>query len=470
MTGLVLPLGEGGQALVDRAMDRVAGGRPVPGNKVELLFDGPQVYPAMLERIAAAEHWIHLDNYIIRGDRTGRQFVDALAERARSGVRVRVLTDWFGSWTTKRRLWDDLRAAGGEVRYFQPPDFLRPFRNLTRDHRKLLVVDGRRGVTGGLCLGDEWAGDAARDQQPWRDTGLSVDGPAAGVLDRAFATVWGRIGAALPEDELAADVPAFGDVGVRIVAGEPGGVRASRTTELLLAGAAERVWLTDAYLVAPRGIYRALLDAAAEGVDVRLLVPGTSDLPHVRNLTRTGYRELLRSGVRIFEWHGPMLHAKTIVVDGRWSRIGSTNMNVSSLIANFELDVLVDHIDIARQLEAQFRKDLDRSAEVLLRRSRFRSSLQFRPPEASPGLHILGRRERRRQRVVTLRAVMGGSQRALLTQASLLATVIAALLFFFPRTMGLIFGTLTLYFFLTSLYGAWSQSRRVERGRRAAGQ
>jgi hypothetical protein len=165
-----------------------------------------------------------------------------------------------------------------------------------------------------------------------------------------------------------------------------------------------------------------------------------------------------------------MLHAKTIVVDGRWSRIGSTNMNVSSLIANFELDVLVDHIDIARQLEAQFRKDLDRSAEVLLRRSRFRSSLQFRPPEASPGLHILGRRERRRQRVVTLRAVMGGSQRALLTQASLLATVIAALLFFFPRTMGLIFGTLTLYFFLTSLYGAWSQSRRVERGRRAAGQ
>ena len=105
MTGLVVPLGEGGQALVDRAMDRVAGGRPVPGNKVELLFDGPQVYPAMLERIAAAEHWIHLDNYIIRGDRTGRQFVDALAERARSGVRVRVLTDWFGSWTTKRRIW-----------------------------------------------------------------------------------------------------------------------------------------------------------------------------------------------------------------------------------------------------------------------------------------------------------------------------------------------------------------------------
>jgi cardiolipin synthase len=451
VTGSALPLGDGGQALVDRAVDRVAGGRPVPGNEVELLFDGPQVYPAMLARIAAAQHWIHLDNYIIRGDSTGQRFLEALVARARDGVRVRVLTDWFGSWTTRRRFWDPLREAGGEVRYFQPPAFLRPFRNLTRDHRKLLVVDGRLGVTGGLCIGDEWAGDPARDHQPWRDTGLSVDGPAAGVLDRAFARVWNRIGPALPEDELSADVPAYGEVGVRIVAGEPGGVRGSRTTELLLAGAGERVWLTDAYLVAPRGIYRALLDAAAEGVDVRLLVPGTSDLPHVRNLTRTGYRELLRSGVRIFEWRGPMLHAKTIVVDGRWSRIGSTNMNLSSLIANYELDVLIDDAEIARQLEAQFRRDLDRSSEVLLRRNRFRSSLQFRPPDASPGVHVAGPRERRRRTAVTLRAVMGGSQRALLTQTTLVVTGIAALLFFFPRVMGLVFGGLTLYFFLTSV-------------------
>ena len=473
MTPPVVPLGEGGQALVDRAMDRVAGGRPIPGNNVELLFDGPRVYPAMLERIAAARHWIHLDNYIIRGDRTGQGFIEALAERARSGVRVRVLTDWFGSWTTKRRLWEPLRAAGGEVRYFQPPALLRPFRNLTRDHRKLLVVDGRLGVTGGLCIGDEWAGDPARDRQPWRDTGLAIDGPAAGVLDRAFATVWNRIGPPLPEDELAADIPALGEIGVRIVAGEPGGVRASRTTELLLAGAADRVWLTDAYLVAPRGIYRALLDAAAEGVDVRLLVPGTSDLSHVHNLTRTGYRELLRSGVRIFEWRGPMLHAKSIVVDGRWSRIGSTNMNLSSLIANFELDVLVDHVEIARQLEAQFRRDLDRSAEVQLRRNRFRSSLLFRPPEASPGVHVVGPRERRRRRVITLRAVMGGSQRALLTQTSLVATGIAALLVFFPRAMGITFGVITLYLFLTSLYGTVKQDRSRAgglTGRRADGQ
>ncbi len=453
MTGPVVPLADGVQALMDRAMDRVAGGRPIPGNRVELLFDGPAVYPAMLERIAAATHWIHLDNYIIRDDATGRMMMGALAERARSGIRVRVLTDWFGSFTTPGRLWNELRAAGGEVRKFQPPDFLHPFANLTRDHRKLLVADGRLGVTGGLCIGNEWAGDAAANRQPWRDTGIAVDGPAAGVLDRAFAAVWNRIGPPLAEDELSADVPALGDAAVRVVAGEPGGVRASRTTELLLAGAAERVWLTDAYLVAPRGIYRALLDAAREGVDVRLLVPGTSDLPHVRNLTRTGYRELLRSGVRIYEWRGPMLHAKTIVVDGRWSRVGSTNMNLSSLIANYELDVLVDDQELARELEAQFRRDLDRSVEVTLRRKRFRSSLAFRLPEASGSVHVPSMRERRRRTVVTLRAVLGGSQRALLAQGSLVVTAIAALLFFFPQQMGLTFGLLTLYLFVTSVAG-----------------
>jgi cardiolipin synthase len=297
---------------------------------------------------------------------------------------------------------------------------------------------------------------------------MSGDGPAVGLLDRAFASVWNRIGAALPDDELAADIPALGQVEVRVVAGEPGGVRASRTTELLLAGAAQRVWLTDAYLVAPRGIYSALLDAAREGVDVRLLVPGTSDLPHVRNLTRTGYRDLLRSGVRIFEWRGPMLHAKTIVVDGRWSRVGSTNMNLSSLIANYELDVMVDSEDIAHQLESQFRRDLDQSAEVLLRRKRFRSSLTFRPPEASPGPHVRGMREKRRRTVVTLRAVMGGSQRALLTQGSLMVTAIAVLLFFFPRAMGLTFGLLTVYLFVTSVLGMAREGRkslpRAQRG------
>ncbi|HWN80590.1 MAG TPA: phospholipase D-like domain-containing protein, partial [Candidatus Udaeobacter sp.] len=137
--------------IVERAMDRAAGSRPIPGNKVTLLFDGPEVYPAMLERIAAARRWIHFDNYIIRSDETGRRFADALIERARAGVAVRVLTDWVGSMSTRRKYWRRLREAGVSVRIFNPPKLLRLRQNLTRDHRKLLVVDGTTAVAGGLC-------------------------------------------------------------------------------------------------------------------------------------------------------------------------------------------------------------------------------------------------------------------------------------------------------------------------------
>jgi cardiolipin synthase len=444
-------------------MDRVAGARAIPGNRVTLLFDGPEVYPAMLERIGAARDWIHLDNYIIRDDATGRRFGEALCDRARDGLRVRVLADWFGSFATRRRFWRRLRSAGIEVRLFGPPNLLRPFRNLTRDHRKLLVVDGRTSVTGGFCIGNEWSGDPSQGRPPWRDTGVAIDGPAASALDQAFEAVWNQIGSPLPAGELAPDVPSQGEAAVRVVAGEPAGIRASRMTELLLAGSAERVWLTDAYLVAPRGIYRALLDAAREGVDVRLLVPGTSDLPHIRNLTRTGYRELLTAGVRIFEWRGPMLHAKSIVADGRWVRIGSTNMNVSSLVANYELDVMIDDQEFANQMEAQFRRDLDQSVEVWLKPARrFGDTLDFRL-EASPGPRVRGLRERRRRTVIALRAVVGGSQRALLLQQTLGLMLLAGLLLFFPVPMAIVFGVLTLYFAFTGMLETLERRRTARR-------
>ena len=137
------------RSLADRAMDRVAGGRPIPGNRVSLLYDGPEIYPAVLDAIAGARRWIHLDNYIIRADATGHRFADALAARARDGVRVRVMTDWLGSFGTSRRFWRGLRQAGVEVRLFGPPDLWNLRRNLTRNHRKLVVVDGEWAVTGG---------------------------------------------------------------------------------------------------------------------------------------------------------------------------------------------------------------------------------------------------------------------------------------------------------------------------------
>ena len=441
-----------GESLAERALDRVSGGRPIPGNRVRLLHDGPEVYPAMLAQVASAQRWIHFDNYIIRDDRTGQQFAEALAAKAREGVRVRVLTDWLGSWSTRPRYWRELRHAGVEVRRFGPPDLWNLRRNLTREHRKLVVVDGERAIAGGLCIGDEWAGDAMEGRRPWRDSAMEIAGPAAASLDQAFGHVWDLLGSPVPPEHRRGSVSEQGTAAVRVVAGEPGGVRGSRVIELLIAGAAERVWIADAYLVAPRGTFRTLLDAARSGVDVRLLVPSTSDLPHVRNLTRTGYRALLEAGVRIFEWRGAMLHAKAAVTDGRWVRMGSTNINVLSLIANYELDVLVDDEGLAQDMEAQFRRDFEQSAEVVLGRlPRDGRGLAFRPPEEPVAAsHAPGFRERRRRAIVALRAVIGGSERALFLQQMLLLALVAALLLVLPRASGLVLGGIAAWVALTS--------------------
>ncbi|MCL4866238.1 MAG: hypothetical protein KJZ47_10115, partial [Gemmatimonadales bacterium] len=262
-----------------RMFDRVGRGRPVPGNQVTLLHDAPGALDAMLALIAGAERWIHFDNYIIRDDATGQRFADALIARARAGVPIRVLSDWLGSFGTSRRFWNRLRAAGIEVRLFGPPKASAPLTFLSRNHRKVVIVDGTRSITGGICIGDEWAGSPGQGALAWRDSAVRIDGPAVAVLDRAFGRVWAACGPALPQEELVADVAPAGSAKVRILAGEPGLSRMGRMAALVLAGAASRVWITDAYMVAPRSIAEAMADAARDGVDVRLLVPGSSDLP-----------------------------------------------------------------------------------------------------------------------------------------------------------------------------------------------
>ncbi|HEV8195798.1 MAG TPA: phospholipase D-like domain-containing protein [Gemmatimonadales bacterium] len=451
--------------IVDRAMDRAAGSRPIPGNRLTLLFDGPAIYPAMLERIAKATRWIHLDSYIFRSDDTGRRFAEALAERARAGVRVRILTDWVGSLTTRPSLWRNLRKAGASVRSFNPPRLLHLHGNFSRDHRKLLVVDGETAITGGHCIGNEWAGNPKAGRQPWRDTAIAIDGPAAAAVDQAFRVPWGAVGTPLDDGELATDVPERGDSLVRVVAGEPGGVRASRATELLLAGAVERVWITDAYLVAPRDIYQSMMDAAQSGVDVRVLVPGKSDLPRVQSFTRIGYRDLIEAGVRIFEWRGPMLHAKTIVVDGRWVRIGSTNLNVSSLLANYEIDVLTDDMPLAHAMETQYRRDLDQSVEVKYRdeegRRRRRALAAFPlgpPPEQRR--HRPSFRERRNRATVAVVALVSGARRSIFLQYSLILTVLGVFFLLFPRAMAAVFGFLSLWLAIATGLETWGRPGR----------
>ena len=458
---------------LERAIDRAAGGRPIPGNRVGLLLDGPMAFDAMLDLIARAERWIHLDNYIFRADRTGGRFADALIDRARDGIAVSVSTDWLGSLGTPVGFWGRLGAAGITVKQFHRPGLFDFSTAVSRNHRKLIVADGRRAVLGGICIGDEWAGDPARGRLPWRDSALLVEGPAAAALDQAFHRTWAADGKSLPVGELAGDVSAEGLAAVRVLAGEPAQERAYRASELLLATAASRVWITDAYLVAPRRLFRYLVDAAREGVDVRLLVPGTSDLPLIRNLTRFGYRELLRSGVRIFEWQGPMLHAKTVVADGHWVRIGSSNLNHSSLVDNYELDVLVEDDALAEQMEAQFRRDLDHSAEVTVRPLRapprlrrvLPPALGFGLPEDAGPRHHRGLGERGRRSVLAVRTLVAGARLAVFGPLAAVLAVVGVLFFFVPRIMGVIFGLISIWLSLISLAEVLRRRRDMaERG------
>ncbi len=436
------------QQTVASAINRAAGGRPIPGNQVDLLIDGPNAYRSMLAVIGRASRWIHLENYIFRSDAVGRRFAEALAERARDGVHVRVLHDAVGSLNTPRRFWRRLREAGIEVRSFHPLRPLDLVGNFARNHRKLLVADGSVAVMGGLCIGCEWTGEDLAGGQPWRDTAVEVAGPAAAVLDQAFARTWEVAGGSLPDDDVAGRVTPQGEAEVRVIAGEPGRERTYRVTELLAAGSIARLWITDAYLVAPPRMFQALRDAARDGVDVRLLVPGSSDLPFIRNLSRIGYRALLRSGVRIYEWDGPMLHAKTIVVDSRWVRIGSSNLNPSSLLGNYELDVLIEDRSLAEEMDRQFRLDIARSREVTRRPVRapprlskaLPTALDRREPEVTGTEYRRTLRETRRRAALAVRTVAANARRSVFIPISALFVSLGFLFFALPTATAYVFG------------------------------
>jgi len=378
--------------LLDRAFTRAAGAALVRGNRVRLLRDGAENYPAWLEAIGAASERIHIENYIFCDDEVGELFARALTAKARAGVRVRLIYDWLGSFRkASKAYWRELAAAGVEVRCFNPPQpITHPFGWLHRDHRKLVAVDGRVGFVTGLCIGRMWVGDEARGVAPWRDTGVEVRGPALVHIERAFAQVWAATGAPLPEEEqraAAQNAVSAGEVAVRIVANAPGTASVFRLEQLIAAAARDSLWVTDAYFAGIPPYVQALTAAAQDGVDVRLLVPGASDLPGLRALSRAGYRALLEGGVRVFEWNGSMLHAKTAVADGRWARVGSSNLNLASWVGNYELDAMIEDETFAQDMQRMYEVDLAQSTEIVLARRERRR----RPGHAR--LHLRRRRD-----------------------------------------------------------------------------
>lgn len=442
--------------LADQAFSRAAGAPLVPGNRVTLLRDARENYPAWLEAIGGATRWIHFESYIINSDRTGRMFAEALSERARAGVRVRLLCDWVGSLgKTSRRFWRLLHDAGVDARTFNPPRLDSPLTWLTRDHRKMLAVDGHTAFVTGLCVGDQWVGDASRGVDPWRDTGIGIVGPAVADVEAAFAEAWATTGPGLPADErVDRDALATaGDVALRVVASIPATGGMLRLDQLVSALARRTLWVTDAYFVGVSAYVEALRSAARDGVDVRLLVPGSgSDIAVVQRLTRAGYRALLDGGVRVFEWNGPMMHAKTAVADGHWARVGSTNLNLQSWLGNWELDVAVENDAFGQAMEAMYEADLANATEIVLGRRRVRPAASLPASDRS--------RSRRRGRggstsraaagalrigntfgaVLTAKRPVGPAEAVTLLYGGVLALALAAVAFVWPRVLAVPLG------------------------------
>jgi len=460
---------------------RSAGAPLVGGNAVHVLLDGDQNYPRWLQAIDAARRTIHLEMYIVHNDGIGCRFRDALVARAKAGVTVRVLYDWFGALRPSSfHFWAPLVRAGGDVRVVNAPRFHTLLNLGSRDHRKLLTVDGRVAYIGGLCIGDDWLGDPARQIPAWRDTGVELRGPAVAEAELAFAGAWATWGEGLPPGTVPAreDIRAEGDVSVRVVATSPDRTTLYRLELAALAAANERIWLTDAYFMGTAVYIESLSAASRQGVDVRLLVPNNSDLPWLGNLSRALYRRLLDAGVRIFEWNGPMIHAKTAVADQRFVRVGSTNLNLSSWVGNWELDVIIEHAGLAAQMEEIYDLDLRNATEIVITE---RNTVRLRSARPRRLTHRDRLPRRRLSRAASGSAnrvikdvalagsalgsavrgyrVLGPHEALSLSSMGVVAALVAVLAFAWPRAFAYPVGALFVLIALTLFARAWRARR-----------
>jgi cardiolipin synthase len=458
------------RAQADRVFRRSADAPLVAGNHVRILRDAAENYPAWEDAIRQATVSIHIEMYIIHRDQIGRHFVALLAERARAGVAVRVLYDWFGcGWNPVIGLFRPLVAAGGEVRVFNPPRLSAALAWTTRNHRKYICVDGRVTFVGGLCIGQMWVGRPERHQDPWRDTGLEIIGPSTAHGERGFAASWAFAGGPDFSADDGPDPPQAGAVDLRLVYTEPFTASMLRVDLLVTAMARHRLWIADAYFVGHGPYVQALQSAAREGVDVRLLLPAGSDVGWTVPVSRTLYRTLIESGVRIFEWNGSMMHAKTAVADSAWARVGSTNLNLNSWVGNWELDVAIENAGIAQQLEAHYEEDLTHATEILATRSRLERA-------APAGTSSRGRRRRMARRALRTAtgvshavsaAVMGRRkleawESAPLLSLGLLVLALAFVGFRWPRVLAVPFAVAGVWIGLSFVAQAmgWAPRRR----------
>jgi cardiolipin synthase len=355
------------------------------GNLTTLYDDGPSTYRAMLQAIGGARHYIHMESYIFDDDAAGQQFAAALIASRQRGVQVALMVDAFGTVSDSDAIFERMRGAGVVVTFFNPlnpADARAGWSPNQRSHRKLLVVDGKVGFVGGINVSAVYesapsaSGLASRgkrtapaqDSEPWRDTHLRIEGPAVAEIDRVFVAGWRQQGGpAIAERARLTPAANAGPAVVRILANDPDhadGFAVYLTLMSAIQSARLSIHITMAYFVPDAAFLQALADAARRGVDVALVLPGISDSKLVLRAGRSHYEALLSAGVKIYERRGALLHAKTAVVDGVWSTVGSSNMDWRSFTLNYEINAVVLGVNFGGEMEELFQQDLAASTRI----------------------------------------------------------------------------------------------------------
>jgi cardiolipin synthase A/B len=364
-------------------MEETGGGPLVVGNKVEALIDGPTTYRSMFSAIGSAKNHINLETYILETDEIGQRFIDALLEKQRAGVQVNLIYDSVGSLATPKEFFQLLIDAGAHVLEYNPVNPLKARKSWElneRDHRKLLVVDGKIAFVGGINISSVYStgsfpsrgsGKKARKKGDvvWRDTHLRMEGPVVAEFQKLFLATWEQqTGDALGGPDHYPQLSHVGREVVRAIGSSPGDPQSLIYVTLLSAirSAETRVFITNAYFIPDPQLLAALKAAAARGADVQLLLPGQSDSDLVLYASRSFFQELLSSGVKIHERQEALLHAKTATIDGVWSTIGSTNLDWRSFLHNQEIDAVILGQDFGGRMEAMFARDLESSKEIVL--------------------------------------------------------------------------------------------------------
>jgi cardiolipin synthase len=346
------------------------------GNKVTLLKNGPETYAAMLSAIENAKSSINIEMYIISGGPVGERFADALIDRQRHGVQVNIIYDSFGSMATPSSFFDRMRAAGVEIVQFNP---LNPFEAKLhwsvghRDHRKILVVDGKVAFTGGINISNVYSsGVVPHEQAPsinptyWRDTDVEITGPVVAQFQRVFIDDWMlQKGPSLAMRDYFPQLRPQGDDIVRVIASVPEQFSLIYVTLISAIDNSEtNIYITDAYFAPDHQMLKALQRAARRGVDVELLLPSQSDVPIIVSAARSHYTRLMRAGVKIYEWQGKMLHAKTATIDGVWSTVGTSNLDWWSMARNNEINADIVGYHFGDQMNLMFKNDLEDSNRI----------------------------------------------------------------------------------------------------------